>query len=54
MLDKIEIESKHGDALRALYNRLLTPIKYDGKPPHYEISLELARELREALFDIVK
>jgi len=54
MSDKIEIESKYKDALRALNSRLLTPIKYDGKPPHYEISLELAREIREALFDIVK
>jgi len=54
MNEAIQIDPQFKDALRALYNRLLTPVKSDGQPPHYEVSLQLGRELREAFFDVAK
>ena len=54
MKDDIQINPQFRDAIRALYSRLLTPVKQGEQPPHYEVSLELGRELREAFFEIGK
>ena len=47
----IEIEK---DVAKALYGRLLTPERDRDGNTVYTVSLELAREVREALFEHIK